>query len=56
MNFWERNFDKDYLKCKGILIKVLRNIKIDFVDPKYEFKRTISWDKNKINVNDQTRY
>ena len=56
MKFWERNFDQDYQKCKRVLSKALRNIRIDFVDPKYEFKKTVSFNKNEINVYDQTLY
>lgn len=56
MGFWERMFDKDYKKCKGILRKAFKEIKIDFVDPKYEFYRNLSFGQKDIYIYDPTIY
>ncbi|MEN3322306.1 hypothetical protein VP395_01075 [Mariniflexile soesokkakense] len=56
MGFWERLSDKDYKKCKGILKKVIREIKIDFVDPKYEFSRELSFGQKGIYIYDRMVY
>ncbi|MEM6967271.1 MAG: hypothetical protein AAF573_21085, partial [Bacteroidota bacterium] len=52
----ERIFDKDYRKCKRKIKRAMKQIKIDFVDPKYEFIRTVSFYKDEISVYDPTTY
>lgn len=49
-------FDKDYRKCRRILKKAMKKIKIDFVDPKYKFIRQISFYRDGIDVYDPTIY
>ena len=56
MGFWERIFDKDYKKCKRIIKKAFKEIRIDFVDPKYEFYRKLSFGDQGINIYDPTIY
>ena len=56
MGFWERLSDKDYRKCKRILKKAFREIKIDFVDPKYEFSRELSFGQKGIYIYDRMVY
>ncbi|WGF94039.1 hypothetical protein [Aequorivita marisscotiae] len=56
MGFWERLFDKDYKKCKRILKKAFKEIKIDFVDPKYEFNRELSFGQKGIYIYDRMVY
>ena len=56
MGFWERLSDKDYKKCKRILKKAFREIKIDFVDPKYEFSRELSFGQKGIYIYDRMVY
>lgn len=56
MGFWERLSDKDYKKCKQILKKAFREIRIDFVNPKYEFYRELSFGKKGIYIYDSTVY
>lgn len=54
--FRERFFDKEYQKCRRIIKRAMKEIKIDFVNPKYEFVRKISFYKDEINVYDPTIY
>lgn len=56
MGFWERLSDKEYKKCKRILRKAFREIKIDFVDPKYEFSRELSFGQKGIYIYDRMVY
>jgi hypothetical protein len=56
MGFWERLSDKDYKKCKRILKKAFREIKIDFVDPKYEFRRELNFGQKGIYIYDRMVY
>lgn len=56
MGFWERLSDKDYKKCKRILKKAFREIKIDFVEPKYEFYRELSFGQKGIYIYDRMIY
>ena len=56
MEFWERLSDKDYKKCKRILKKTFQKIRIDFVDPKYEFYRELSFGQKGIYIYDRTIY
>lgn len=56
MGFWERLSDKDYKKCRRILKKVFREIKIDFVNPKYDFYRDLSFGQKEIYITDPTIY
>lgn len=56
MGFWERMFDKDYQKCRRILKKAFRKIKIDFIDPKYVFYRDLSFGGKEIYITDPTLY
>jgi phosphoribosylaminoimidazole-succinocarboxamide synthase len=56
MGFWERLSDKDYKKCKRVLKKAFREIKIDFVDPKYEFSRELSFGQKGIYIYDRMIY
>ncbi|APY09540.1 hypothetical protein BWZ20_15065 [Winogradskyella sp. J14-2] len=56
MGFWERMFDKDYQKCRRILKKAFREIKIDFIDPKYMFYRDLSFGGKEIYITDPTLY
>lgn len=56
MGFWEKLSDKEYKKCKRILKKVFKEIKIEFVDPKYEFYRELSFGKKGIYIYDPTVY
>jgi hypothetical protein len=52
MGFWERLFDKDYRKCRRVLGNAFREIKIDFVDPKYEFYRRLIFEQKRIYIFD----
>lgn len=56
MGFWERLSDKDYKKCRKILKKVFREIKIDFIDSKYDFYRELSFGQKEIYIYDPTIY
>ena len=56
MGFWERMFDKDYQKCRRILKKAFRKIKVDFIDPKYVFYRDLSFGGKEIYITDPTLY
>tara|TARA_R110000823_G_C15872671_1_gene494288 strand:+ start:169 stop:1215 length:1047 start_codon:yes stop_codon:yes gene_type:complete len=56
MGFWERTFDKDYKKCRRILKKAFRKIRIDFIDPKYAFYRDLSFGGKEIYITDPTLY
>ncbi|WP_299683629.1 hypothetical protein [uncultured Dokdonia sp.] len=56
MGFWERMFDKDYQKCRRILKKAFREIRIDFIDPKYMFYRDLSFGGKEIHITDPTLY
>ncbi len=56
MGFWERMFDKDYQKCRRILKKAFKEIKIDFIDPKYMFYRDLSFGGKEIYITDPTLY
>ncbi|WP_152286654.1 hypothetical protein [Flavicella marina] len=56
MGFWERLSDKDYKKCKRILKKAFREIKLDFIDPKYEFTRELSFGQKGIYIYDNMVY
>ena len=56
MGFWERMFDKDYQKCRRILKKAFKEIKIDFTDPKYMFYRDLSFGGKEIYITDPTLY
>jgi len=56
MGFWERMFDKDYKKCRRILKKAFREIKVDFIDPKYVFYRDLSFGGKEIYITDPTLY
>jgi hypothetical protein len=56
MGFWERTFDKDYKKCRRILKKAFREIRVDFVDPKYVFYRNLSFGGKEIYITDPTLY
>ena len=56
MGFWERMFDKDYQKCRRILKKAFREIKVDFIDPKYVFYRDLSFGGKEIYITDPTLY
>lgn len=51
-----RESKKEFKKCKRIIQAAFEKIKIDFVDPKYEFTRKIEFWNDKINVYDPTRY
>ena len=52
----DRESKREYKKCKRIIQTTFKKIKIDFVDPKYEFTRKIGFRNDKINVYDPTRY
>jgi hypothetical protein len=56
MGFWERMFDKDYKKCRRVLKKTFKEIRIDFVDPKYIFYRGLSFGGKEIYITDPTLY
>lgn len=56
MGFLERMFDNDYKKCRRILKKAFRKIKIDFIDPKYEFYRNLRFGQKEIYIYDPTVY
>lgn len=56
MGFWERMFDKDYQKCRRILKKAFKEIKIDFIYPKYMFYRDLSFGGKEIYITDPTLY
>lgn len=56
MGFWERLSDNDYRKCRKILKKAFREIRIDFVDPKYDFFRELSFGQKDIYIYDSTMY
>lgn len=56
MGFWERLSDKDYKKCKRILKEAFREIRIDFVDTKYDFYRELSFGQKEIYIYDPTIY
>jgi hypothetical protein len=56
MGFWERLSDKDYKKCKRVLKKAFREIKVEFVDPKYEFSRELSFGQKGIYIYDRMIY
>jgi hypothetical protein len=50
MSFFEKLADKDYQKCKPVLKKILRKIKIDFIDLKYKFKVKMDIGNDEVNV------
>jgi hypothetical protein len=56
MGFWETLTDKDYQKCRRILKKAFKEIKIDFIDPKYIFYRDLNFGQKKIYISDPTIY
>jgi hypothetical protein len=56
MGFWERLADKDYKKCRRILKKAFRKIRIDFIDPKYTFYRGLTFGQKEIYITDPTIY
>ncbi|SEM31418.1 hypothetical protein SAMN04488008_1153 [Maribacter orientalis] len=56
MGFWERLFDKDYKRCRRILKKAFREIRIDFIDPKYAFSRDLHFGRKEIYISDPTLY
>jgi len=56
MGFWERLSDKDYRKCRKILKKAFQEIRINFIDPKYDFYRELSFGQKEIYIYDPTIY
>ncbi len=53
---FDRESKKEFKKCKRFIQTTFEKIKIDFVDPKYEFTRKIGFWNDKVNVYDPTRY
>ncbi len=53
---FDRESKKEFKKCKRFIQATFEKIKLDFVDPKYEFTRKIGFWNNKVNVYDPTKY
>ena len=48
--------DKEERKCIKLIKKRLKNLKIDFVEPKYSFERVLSFYNKKVSIYDNTIY